>query len=242
MNFFKKDFHIKFKSYLGNFAIATPVLRAIKVRSKWMNNQTAAFSYANCPGMSDYATAGYVVTAHTDISIKANKMGVVVITLPSACDNSRLQPAAFEYKLVEGMVNIDKVKPYAGKVPLPWMMQSRKGYSAYVLPPLMHADYLDKIFVYPGIIDCDEYHTLNFVFSPIKECEFTIYAGTPLLHVIPFKREVITAECDKASMEEVDRHLFGFTSRIKHYYRKYFHKKKSFTMKCPYEPRVPLNE
>lgn len=234
--------HISFKSYLGNFAVSTPVLRAIKVRVPWMTKQTPETSYARCPGMSDYATSGYVLTAHTDIHIKANSAGVVVQVTPMACDSARLQPTQFDFKLVDGMTTMDGVKAYAGKIPLPWTIQARKGYSAYYLPPLMHADYLDKIFVYPGIVDCDAYHTVNFVFSPIKECEFTIAAGTPLLHIIPFKRENIVAECDKATIEETDRHLFNFVSKVKHFYRKYFHGKKSYTMKCPYTPRVPLNE
>ena len=140
------------------------------------------------------------------------------------------------------MTQIDGVKKYAGKIPLPWSVQAEAGYSAYVMPALMHADYFDKIFVYPGIVDFDNFHTVNFVFSPIKECEFTIYAGTPLLQILPYKREDITAECDRATQKEIDKHVFNFPSRMKHYYRKFLHSKKSYTMKCPYDHRKTLNE
>lgn len=239
----KPKFTISFKSIYGAFAVATPVVPASDIKSKWMQDQKdKPFSkkFNSCPGMLDYSQAGYIVTAYTNIHIKANSMGVIVkvdSTAASQENNHRLQPATFDYELVDNMTYIDKVKRTANKVPLPWTIKAKPGYSAYVLPALMHADYLDKIFVYPGVVDYDDFYVINFVFSPIKECEFTILAGTPLLQVIPFKREVITAECDNASIEDTNNYLFNIPARIANYYKKYLWKKKIFKISCPYKHR-----
>lgn len=240
MNLFKKWFNntpiIKFKSFIGDFSVATPVTVAGKIKAKWMSSQTDK-KFAQCPGMWDYANAGYIITAHADIHIKANKVGVIVQVVSNNLDNKTLQAAQFDFSIVEGMATIDNVKEHAAKIPLPWSVQAKSGYSAYVLPALMHSDYLDKLFIYPGIVDFDNFHTINFVFSPIKECEFVIYAGTPLLQVIPFKREKITAECGKTTDSERDKHLFSYPSKMRNYYRKFLYGRKSYTMKCPYNHR-----
>jgi len=246
MKFLKKwftpKFTIKFKSFIGNFSVATPVTMASKIKPDWVRRQLPENSVNKCPGMFDYLRAGYIITAHTDIHIKANKVGVVVTLLPMPGATQGLQPAIFDFKMVDGIIDSGDVKKYAGKIPLPWSVGTAPGYSALVLPALMHSDFLDKLFVYPGIVDYDKFNTINFVFSPIKECEFTIYAGTPLLHVFPYKRENFTAECDKATEKEIDNHIHNFPSRMKHYYRKFFHQKKSYTMTCPYEHRKSKND
>jgi hypothetical protein len=243
MNFkdiFKKKPTFKFKSYIGNFAVATPVMNASRIKPKWLRKQIGSQKFHDCPGMLDYSHAGYIITAHTDIHIKANSAGTMIVvegTAVPADQAHRLNPTKFNYEVVDGMLNTPDVEKSAWKIPLPWSIIAEEGYSAYVMPALMHADYLDKIFVYPGIVDYDKFHTVNFIFSPLKECEFTIPAGAPLLQVLPLKREIVTAECDKATIKEIDEHMFNMPSRIKRYYRKFLSSKKTFIMKCPYDHR-----
>lgn len=238
---FKKEPTIRFKSYIGNYSVNNPVVETKRIKANWMKDQKPDTRFTKCPGMLDYHTSGYIITAHTDIHIKANKAGIVIkpdmLTFVDHQFINSLSPAPFEYDLVKNMTKISPdVKTGAYKIPLPWSVFAKKGYSAYVLPALMHADYLDKIFVYPGVVDYDNFHTVNFVFSPIKECEFTIPAGAPLLQILPFKREKITAECGKATEVEKDEHLFGMgTKAVKNYYRRFLSQRKSFKMKCPYQ-------
>lgn len=230
----------KFKSYLGNFSVATPVAPSVRVRPKWLKEQKGEARFAHCPGMMDYMNAGYIITAHSDIHIRANSEGVVVMVegMPVAPEHHhRLSPAPFNYELVEGMVNPIDVAKEAWKIPLPWSIQSKRKFSAYVMPALMHADYHDKIWVMPGITHSDKFHTVNFVFVPLKECDFIIPAGTPLLQILPLRRETITANCGKANERELDEHLFNMPSRLKGYYRKYLSSKNSFKMSCPYDHR-----
>lgn len=236
---------IRFTSYLGNFAAGFPVMEARKYFSEWMGKQTGPKEkrYAICPGMFDYTQAGFIVRAHVDIHIKVNRAGMAIrignMPLLKPEENPLLEPRDFDFSLVAGCATqVEGMPKVAKKIPLPWAVFMKKGWSAHVLPALMHSNYLDKLYVYPGIVDYDAFHTINFVFTPLKECEFTIWAGEPLLQVIPFRREPVTGECRKATEQERDRHLFGFHSRRPGFYRKNFHSKKSWRMDsagCPFE-------
>lgn len=232
---------LRFKSYIGNFTVSTPVVAASRIRPKWRKEQTGDNKFHDCPGMLDYANTGYIVTAHTDIHIIANEVGghIRVMGTPvHGPDGDRLNPGPFDYGMVKGLAQLeDDVKGRADKIPLPWSVQFPKGYSAYVMPAIMHAEYLDNIFVYPGVVHFDKYHQLNFVYTARKVCDFVIPAGTPLLHIIPFKREDFVAVCDKATIEEREIHLHSMPSRKKRYYRRFLADQKSYKMECPFDHR-----
>lgn len=232
---------LRFKSYLGNFSVSTPVVTGSRIRPKWREDQTGEKKFHDCPGMLDYANSGYLITAHTDIRIVANKVGDVIEVKAVAVnpeEEYRLRPQKFDFEMVDGLAPIgDDVKPLANKIHVPWAVMFPPGYSAYVLAPFMHVDWLDKIFVYPGVVHFDKYHTLNLVFSAIKECDFVIAAGTPILHVLPFKREAFSAVCDKATTEERDEQLFNIPSRVARYYRRFLASHKPPKMECPYNHR-----
>lgn len=234
----KSEPHIRFKSFSGDYSIQTPVVSAGRITPDWMSKQTDK-KMSVCPGMFDYFRAGYIITAHVDIHIRANKEGTVVRLDGLNCDHERMQASHFDPAIAEGVARIDDtVKKVAMKIPLPWAIFTQKGYSIYALPAILHSPFLDKLFIYPGTIDAEDFHTMNFVFSPLTACEIVIPAGTPLLQIIPFKCEPITAECGKATEHERDRHTFQIASRaIKSYYRRFLSKHKSFAMSCPYDHR-----
>lgn len=245
-NFFNKIFNekpvFKFLSIMGDYSINTAVKAAKDVRPFCYDAQKgspASKRYQICPGITDYANAGYIIVAHTDISIKANSVGtfVKISATPgnlSQHESNGLNPDVFDFTIVNGLVHVDKVKKEAKKVPLPWGIEAPAGYSAYVMPAIMHSDFLDKIHVYPGVVDYDNFHTINFIFSPIKECEFMIPAGTPILQVIFFKREEFNAVCRKATPYEKDKYYHNRTSWTKNWYRRTWYGKKIYKMECPY--------
>lgn len=230
---------ISFKSIVGNACISTPVRPAKEVRVEWMKRQSKEERFQQCPGMMDYASSGYIISAHTDFKIKANKAGIMMkinsFIVASDEVNKTLSPSNFNHNIVDGMYNISsEVKNNACKIPLPWGIFTKPGYSCYILPTLMHNTFDDNIIAYPGIIDSDTFHTVNFVFTVKNPGEYYIPAGTPLLHVIPFKREKIDAICEKASEKEADEYNYTLVGKAKNYYRRYLSKKKHFTMTCPY--------
>lgn len=236
---------IRFLSFLSDFSLQTPVVAAKSYRASWMKKQAKVNMdkrFLRCPGMMEYSQMGFLICAHTDIHIKADDVGVSItlghLPVMSQEEASQLNPAKFDYEMVRGMAPIsDAVVKEAWKVPLPWSIQADDGYSLYILPALMHSEFFDKLWVYPGIVDYDNYHTCNFVFSPLKECEITIPAGTPLMHALPFKREAFHGVSRKATEHERDKQFAGFPSRRPGAYLRFFRQPKQTTMdapKCPF--------
>lgn len=236
---------IRFASMVGNFSVsqvsAVKEAKDLSIRPDWMKAQLGSGyrPVANCPGMWDHYHAGFIIPAHCDIHICANEEGIEIsidgVRNMANDDAARLKPVKFDYNMVAGNAPIqDGVAKSVEKLPLPWGIFMEEGWSAYVLPAIMHSRFLDKIHVYPGIVDYDRVGSCNFIFSVLKECSFTIYAGEPLLHVLPFRREEVTASCGRATQEERDKYNFSVVSRKKGFYRTFLHQKKIFKMGCPF--------
>jgi len=229
---FKRKPTIQFKAVMGapNVSPLSRIERACDVKPQWLLQQrdnAAKDKFANCPGMVDWMQAGYIIPAWTDIKIKANKAGTVVILH----DEYAGKAGAMNQNLIAGLPPIaDSVKLAVTKVTTPWAMFAAKGYSAHVLPALYHSPFLGDIFIYPGTVDYDNFTTVNFIFTAIRECEIEIPCGTPLLQVVPFKRETIHGLTGKATQREVDVHKYSFPTRVRAAYRKFFHQRKVYTL------------
>lgn len=240
--FGKKEPIIQFKTVIGEYQVNTPVIPTSKCQTSWMKAQKQDKKFQTCPGMMDYSHTGYLITAHANIHIKCNSAGIMVKVDNNGgpADREMLQYRKFDADVVDGMIHTSpKIKKTAGKVPLPWSITTKKGYSAYVLPAWMHSSFLDKLFVYPGIVDYDNgFKTVNFVFSPFVECEFTIDVGEPLLQIIPFKREHITSTCDRGTNEERSEYTHVIPAETKHFYKRFLSARKKFTMECPYKHKI----
>lgn len=230
----------RFACTYGGYYVSTPVTTARELlpqfvkeqvrKAREANNGTgkAVAKFIRCPGMYDLAQQGYLIYAQNDIHVMANKHNVLVDVPQAAMPELHAKP--MDYEVVEGLAPIKDVKPVVFKVPCPWSVHTDPGYSAHVLPAFFHFPYFDKIYVYPGTVDYDDFHTINFIFSVITPCDFVIPAGTPILQVLPFKREPHHATSGRADQLERDRHMFGFPSRVKGAYRRLFLKKKTFTI------------
>lgn len=101
------------------------------------------------------------------------------------------------------------------------------GYSILVVPPLAHHDLPFKAV--PAIIDTDK-PTIDLVFPVWIKSGFDgiIEKGTPIVQVIPFKREDWVSEIDSVSEIEWQQHMDNnFNSTIKnHYIKKIWSRKK----------------
>jgi hypothetical protein len=206
----------------------------LKFQPDWLKNQktydNSKNKFLNCPGMADFMKAGYIIPAWENIKIKANTADTVVLMekrLGSKNDITPMNP-----KLVDGIAPVESsVKLKVTKIPTPWGIFTKSGYSAYVLPAVYHSPFLKDLYVYPGIVDYDKFIICNFIFTAIRACEIEIPLGTPLLQIIPFKREDISAVCMKATEIDIDKKNFQFPGeQIKAAYRKYCHSKKTYTL------------
>lgn len=237
---FKNKPTIEFRAVFGDWSISTPIVTAKEFKAKWQKEQNKDNTIASCPGIHDYMQSGYILSLPLDYKIKANSAGtgILVTSNPVIPAPDILQPKPPERlnpNLISGFMNskVDGVKLEICKITLPWSVVTKKGYSCLFLPCVYHADYLENIHVYAGIVDTDKYHSISLIFSVKKPGEYELPAGTPVIQIIPFKREEYFATCQKASEEEFDYYKYTMITRVRNFYRKYLHSQKKFYMNRP---------
>ena len=150
---------------------------------------------AGCPAVRDYYETGYVVKAWCDILITKNDFGEIIVQTP----NKDLNP--FEFLPVDKLIPNDTTHKF--KNPIIRLvsfieMTTSKGISLLQLSCL---DGYPGITIFEGIVPADVYPVelkVPFVFTEDFEEVFIPY-GTPLLRLIPMKREIFHRE-----VEEVD--------------------------------------
>ena len=128
--------------------------------------------------------------------------------------------------------------PYADKnqavIPLkfdsPWIIETPPGYSCLITQPLNRIE--DRFSIPSAIVDTDTYRIpISFPFIiTTNEKEFVIKKETPLVQVIPFKREdwVSVCEYDKDKDLESKSQRGKLHSVLRRGYQKFWWVKKNF--------------
>lgn len=122
-------------------------------------------------------------------------------------------------------------KPY-GEMALkfinPWVIETDPGVSCIFTSPLNHFETRFKIL--DGVVDTDTYYNqVNFPFLWTGgDGEFIIPKGTPLVQVIPYKRESFKLEISPVDTDRQAKSFAKLGTRIKNGYREEFwHKKRT---------------
>ena len=138
-----------------------------------------------CMPIFDIMTAGYIVTTPADIYVSLNEQGV-----PS------FSWSINDYKCIEshGPMQYDQYKipkeyyPLGYKFINPWIIQTPKGYSSLFISPTFRDDLPFECL--PAIVDTDKHPiAVNFPFFIRSGFQGVIPMGTPIMQVIPFKRD-----------------------------------------------------
>ncbi len=144
-----------------------------------------SMSIKACPPIQDYLCTGYILPNITDLCMSyfgKREDGPEYGGVPTL-DFNYIELHAPEQ--VKGS-NVEGQNVY--KILSPWMIKTPPGYSCLFLKPY----FLDTkgINIIPAVVDTDVFHTVNFpfLFDSTGKDE-VIPLGTPLVHVIPFKRE-----------------------------------------------------
>ena len=181
-----------------------------------------------CPGILDYNSMGYMIRAWTEIHINQVDGGFQAHTndrehdiTEGRCGNLNPDLLPWEYG--------DVCDPNVIKIELPWLIETPVGYSCIQTSPFYHnLDIEPFIMNHPGIVDTDGLHRLSWVFSVRHGEPFIIPRGTPLIQLIPFKRQTFTREVSRAEIGDWMYQKLKQSTLIGKWYLKKFHNKKRY--------------
>lgn len=228
----KNEVDMKFTDVSRKVYQMHPVVPARDVPTHFQKKQQdkyKKFPFAHCPGMIDLKNYGYIIPAWDDIHIMANKAGVSATMGGARSRDAVYDPTIKRMALdiADGIIQPAGIDLHVLHISNPWnIIVKNKSISAALMPAFFHSPFLDDLYVYPGIVDYNNFTTASFIFSPRRECRLTIKAGTPLMHVLPF--EVSTIKAGYGPADEYEKDLVHSTfSNAKHFYRKYLNVKKN---------------
>ena len=175
---------ITITSVFPQFDITYPIPASKAVPNWWRKDSVVKeqmHTMKKCVPILDSLTAGYVIPLPADVwkarGVKnfgqRNDIAFVSEHYPL---QTEAYPAPEEFDS----------QPY--KWVNPWNIKTPKGYSCLFIHPLNSGD--SPFYSFSGIVDTDKHPvTVNFPFLIKKEFEGVIPAGTPIIQVIPFKRD-----------------------------------------------------
>lgn len=164
-----------------------------------------------CMPVFDSLTSGYIIETWCDISIIIEDGEPRYRTPFEGFIEENSHPRKQAYK--HPAANEFKFPKFIN----PWAIKTPSGYSCLFVPPMNNSN--EWFECLPGIVDTDKYNApVNFPFilkNPGKE--IIIPAGTPIIQVIPFKRDSWTHnifENDSELSKKADSIFFELRSKI----------------------------
>jgi hypothetical protein len=173
-----------------------PVLPASKLIPEWFKDMPVEVdaymdvvvphtpTVKRCMPVLDYLTTGYIIRASHEIQIKKE--------VDEHFFNSFRFRSRENHKVVakhphqQAQFSYDGEKSHYLKINQPWYIKTPPGYSVMIFDPFYHFRKEFKIF--PGVVDTDKHDEVIGLVALVKEKEFIIKPGDPLVVVFPFKR------------------------------------------------------
>lgn len=188
-----------------------------KIRS----NGQASVTAKKCMPLFDSMTSGYILSTYCDIDVSKEE-GVYYFKWKPKVDLIDSHPGqqTGSYPGIDSKIGTVKYMN-------PWLIKTPPGYSCLFLPP-MHRD--NNLVILPGIVDTDKYTDfINFPFYVKEGFTGVIEAGTPLVQVIPFKRDSWKSKRGKSELliEKTDVHNLIW-SKFVNGYKNFYWSRKSY--------------
>jgi hypothetical protein len=159
---------------------------------KWFRLIPKGKSVRRCAGVMDYLSIGVTVPAWTNIYVEPSpdsdsKWNLMMENIPFSQFQFTNEPFPFESTGKCPMSEVRDVQDgYYPKIVNPWLFRTAPGWSTLVLPVMYEPN--KNFHVIPAVVNTDFYHNLNCVLNITGNSSFKIEYGTPLMHLIPFKR------------------------------------------------------
>lgn len=224
--------------------------RANKFMPSWLKNLSrdipgepanAAGTVKRCVPVLDAVGQGFIIPLWADLHIKVTMTNPDPENLPDAVGPwiNLSMPQNYGLGDVIGGHGWQQVgddcpvsKHMCGKVLMkftnPWVIETPEGYSVQFKTP---SNSFSDLHIVEGVVDTDTYNRqVNFPFvwaGTEHEVDTIIPAGTPLIHVIPFKREKFDLQFDTWDHDRMTHMDMKHETVFKDKYRKlWWHKKK----------------
>ena len=203
-----------------------------KKTPSYVNSENKEVSYIHgnanstikkCIPVFDVLTSGYIITTYCDVWVKKNDIGEIFY-VPTKGN----QPIEF-HPIIQAPYHPNMNNHPYPKWINPWAIKTPKGYSSLFIAPVHGGNKYFQII--EGIVDTDNYsNPVNFPFVlKDKNFEGLIPAGTPIVQIIPFKREKWKMEYGSDnSLKEVIDIDNKLNSQFFDRYKKMFWNKKEF--------------
>jgi hypothetical protein len=184
-----------------------------------------------CLPIFDAITAGYIIYAPVDIYLDATDPDKLSYQVPPMmaqfkvdifASHDRRQYASMPMNPEHSHRDLLRIMPF-------WIASTPPGYSALFLNPV-HRDE-SPLTALPGLIDTDGYPSdghLSFIVQ--KDFKGVIKQGTPLIQIIPFKREDWKMEIIDAKESEsfLKKHRLSLRSTFNNGYKNKFRSPKEY--------------
>jgi len=178
-----------------------------------------------CVPVLDAMSSGYLIRLGQDIYVEQLEDGPYVHwRVDTVSNQGSLITEHSEFQVQD---HPDNQYGYQLKLENPWLINTPKGYSCMFIPP-MHRD--NEVIILPGVVDTDSYYErVHFPFNlKDKNFEGLIPAGTPIVQVVPFKRESYRISVSNPDTERHKRNGLIASSKIFDAYRNNFWTRKEY--------------
>ena len=173
-------------------------------------------SLRSCAGVNDYLTTGITIPLWTNVyfrpNLETNFWESRIDNMSPPLHNIAVQGFSYDQTGKCPATDVRKFETMQyPKIINPWRIETAPGWSSLILPPLWEPN--ENYDVLAAVVHTDFYHAANVVLNIKTTTDFTIKYGTPIMHVIPFKRQdnvsVIEFE-DESNFKYVESTGFGF--------------------------------
>jgi hypothetical protein len=150
-------------------------------KKEFSNNGENPHSIKKCMPIFDAMTAGYILYTQVDVEVKQENGKPYFIWSSQDAIGFHVVEQAPLHPNQNGAPYPKWNHPYAIKTP--------PGYSTLFVPPLHNPNGIFTVF--PGIVDTDKYTAIVNLPFVLNDVNWTglIEAGTPMVQIIPFKRD-----------------------------------------------------
>ena len=188
---------------------------------------TVGATMKECIPVRDYITGGYVIPLWASMVMHTTDEGGHYFSW-QAEDCLHIE-GHLAYQTLGTPLNEGDEKQETLKFASPWLFKTPPGYSCLFFSPRYSEP---QIEILPAIVDTDTQHEVNFPFvfrnNKSGARDYVIERGTPIIQILPFKRDDWSSEVivkSKGTISGINKFIRSFALGG---YRRFRHNKKTF--------------